>query len=107
VQYIGARKKYPNLRDSELMEVILELRHSVIPLDPEKEERIWVSQALITNVTELAWQILSVETADGIETSPFRNREWVTEAHETIEKVVSKHGLQDIKFVLDDPGTDL
>ncbi len=101
VQYIGAKKKWPNLRDSELIEAILELRHSVIPLDSKKEDQMWVRQALITDVTELAWQVLSVETDDGTETSPFRNREWVTEAHKTIEKVVRKHGLQDIKFVLE------
>ncbi len=98
VQYIVARKKYPNLRDSELIEAILELRHSVPPLDSVKEDRMWVRMELITDVTELAWQVLSIETDDGTETSPFRNREWVTEAHKTIEKVVRKHGLQDIKF---------
>ena len=107
VQYIVARKKYPNLRDSELIEAILELRHLMIRLDPEKEDRMWVRMALITDVTELAWQVLSVETDDGTETSPFRNREWVTEAHKIIEKVVRKHELQDIKFVLDDRDTDL
>ena len=55
VQYIGARKKWPNLRDSELIEAIFELRHSVIPLDSEKEDRMWVRQALITDVTELGF----------------------------------------------------
>ncbi len=97
-QYIVARKKYPNLRNSELIEAILELRHLMIRLDPEKEDRMWVRMALITNVTELAWQVLSVETDDGTETSLFKNAEWVTEAHKTIDKVVRKHGLQDVKF---------
>ena len=98
VQYIGARKKWPNLRDSELIEAILELRHLMIRLDPEKMDRMWVRMALITDVTELAWQVLSIETDDGTDTSPFRSREWVDEARKTIEKVVRKHGLQDIKF---------
>ncbi len=101
VQYIGARKKWPNLRDSELIEAMLELRHPVIPLDSEKKERMWVRMEFITDVTELAWQVLSIETDDGTATSPFRSREWVTEAHKTIEKVVRKHGLQGIKFVLE------
>ncbi len=83
VQYIVARKKYPNLRDSELIEAILELRHLMIPLDPEKADRIWVRMALITDVTELAWQVLSVETDDGTETSRFNNAEWVAEARNT------------------------
>ena len=97
VKYVGARAKWPNLRDSELIEVMLELR-PVIPLDSVKEDRMWVRMALITNVTELAWQVLSVETDDGTETSQFKNAEWVAEARKTIEKVVRKHGLQDIKF---------
>ncbi len=97
VKYIGARGKWPNLSDSELIEVMLELR-PVIPLDSVKEDRMSVRKALITNVTELAWQVLSIETDDGTDTSPFRNREWVDEARKTIEKVVRKHGLQDIKF---------
>ena len=107
VQYIGVRKTHPNLRDSELIEAILELRHLMIRLDPEKEDRMWVRMALITDVTELAWQVLSVETDDGTETSLFKNAEWVAEARETIKKVVRKHGLQDIKFALDDRDTDL
>ncbi len=97
VQYIGARKKWPDLRDSELIEVMLELR-PVIPLNSVKEDRMWVRMALITNVTELAWQVLSIETDDGTDTSQFKNAEWVDEARKTIEKVVRKHGLQDIKF---------
>ena len=76
---------------------MLELR-PVIPLDSVKEDRMSVRKALITNVTELAWQVLSVETDDGTETSLFKNAEWVTEAHKTIDKVVRKHGLQDVKF---------
>ena len=93
VQYIGARAKWPNLRDSELIEAMLELR-PVIPLDSVKEDRMWVRMALITNVTELAWQVLSIETDDGTDTSPFRSREWVDEARKTIEKVVRVNQLR-------------
>ncbi len=62
VQYIVARKKYPNLRDSELIEAILELRHLMIPLDSEKKERMWVRMEFITDVTELACLLLSFES---------------------------------------------
>ncbi len=91
-------KKRPDLDDSELIDKILELRYLVIPHDPEKEAPIRPRRALITNVSDLAWQVLSIETDDGTDTSPFRSREWVDEARKTTEKVVRKHGLQDIKF---------
>ena len=98
-------KKRPDLGDSELIDKILELRYLVIPHHPEKEAPIRPRRALITDVTELAWQVLFIETDDGTDTSPFNNPVWVDEARKTIKKVVRKHGLQDIKFVLDDRGT--
>ena len=101
VQYAGFKKMYPELSDRELLERIIELRYSTLPIQPEKEARLRLHIPRIKNITDLAFEVLAVETDDGTQTSPFRNAEWVAEAKKTIDKVVRKHRLQDIELECD------
>lgn len=98
VQYTGFKKLYPLIGDRELIEKITELRYSTLSIEPEKELELRRRIPMIKNLVDLAFFVLAVETDDGTSTSPFANDEWVDEARKTMEKVVRKHGLQDIEF---------
>ncbi len=94
---------YPKLNDRGLVERIIELRYSTLPIAPEKEERLWQDITHIRDLTGLAFAVLAIENDDGTATSPFRDREWVAEAIKTMHKVVEEHGLQDIRLDLRPP----
>ncbi|MCH9020743.1 MAG: hypothetical protein IIA73_10325 [Proteobacteria bacterium] len=102
VQYAGFKKMYPELSDRKLLEIIIELRYSTLPIEPENEAQLTLQIPVIKNLSDLAFEVLVVETDDGTPTSPFRNGEWVAEAKATIDKVVRTHGLHDIEFECDD-----
>ena len=101
VQYAGFKKIHPEISDRELIERIIELRYSTLPIEPGKKVRLTLHIPLIKGLTDLAFEVLTVETDDGTPTSPFRNSEWVAEAKATIDKVVRTHGLHDIEFECD------
>ena len=86
------------MNDTELVQKIIELRCSSLPIAPERQDRLWQDLRHVKNVTGLAFVVLAVENDDGTASSPFRDREWVAEAIKTMHRVVEEHGLEDMKL---------
>ena len=102
VQYTEFKIIQSELNDRDLLEQIIKFRYSIPPLDPEKKLSLEVRIPLIQDLTDLAFEVLKVETDDGTLTSPFKNDEWVAEVRKTMSKVVRKQGLQNVEFEHDD-----
>ena len=98
VQYTEFKIIQSELNDGDLLEQIIKFRYSISPLDPEEKLSLEVRIPLIQDLTDLAFEVLKVETDDDTPTSPFKNNEWVAEVRKTMSKVVRKHGLQNIEF---------
>jgi len=99
LQYSGWRKKLPDVSDDELIERIIVFRYAVsLSIAPDKWRQLKLRVPEIEDLADLAFEVLAAENDDNTATSPFQDIEWVEETLETIRKVVTRNGLDHVRF---------
>ncbi len=98
IEYAKFKKMCPDLNDRQLIEMVIELRHSTLPIEPEKEEQLKQFIPHVKDLTGLAFTLLAVENGCGTTAAPVRDQEWVAKVVRAMHKVVETHGLHDIRL---------
>ncbi len=99
VQYVGYKEQFPHASDVKLLEGIIRLRYSIFP-NEFAEQRLLEKIPNTRDLSDLAMNVLVVENRDN--PNPFSDPEWVMLVTGTINRVIKKRGLNDVKFKQDD-----
>lgn len=96
IQYLGFKKKYPDLDDRRLLEEIIKFRYKILP-DPEAENYILEQLGGVQTLTNLVTLVLKAENRNN---SAMDDWEYMLYIELAVQEIIKKRGLGDIQFSL-------
>lgn len=96
IQYVGFKKKFPDLDDRKLLEEIVKFRYKILP-DPETENYILDQLVGVQTLTNLVTLVLKAENRNN---PVMNNLEYLLHIEVAVQKIIEKRGLGDIRFNL-------